>query len=111
MSPRAGAAMRVGFYMTEAWAAEGEVSAVDDHMGFAAMALWHWWGYERLDPFFTCGARGWTHHGQIGPCGGLGAFYHMTESLSLRFGADAMLGLDTDISMVYSVTCGVQWSF
>ena len=83
----------------------------DDHTALAAKALWHWWGYERLDPFFTFGARGWTHDGQVGPCGGLGAFYHMTETLSLRFDADATLGLDTDVSMVYSLACGVQWSF
>lgn len=111
MSPRAGVALRAGFYMTEMWALEGEAGVADDHTALAAKALWHWWGYERLDPFFTFGARGWTHDGQVGPCGGLGAFYHMTETLSLRFDADATLGLDTDVSMVYSLACGVQWSF
>ena len=111
MSARAGAVLRAGFYLTEAWAAEGEASSAGDHVGFAARALWHWWGYERLDPFFTFGARGWTHHGQVGPCGGLGSFYHLTESLSLRFDADAAMGLDTDVEMVYSLACGLQLSF
>jgi len=111
MSPRASAAVRAGFYLTEMWALEGEAGAADDHTAFAAKALWHWWGYERLDPFFTFGARGWTHHGQLGPCGGLGAFYHMTESLSLRFDADATLGLDTDTEMVYTLALGLQFSF
>ena len=111
MSPRAGAALRAGCYLAEMWAAEGEVASAGDHVGLAAKALWHWWGYERLDPFFTFGARGWTHRGQVGPCGGLGAFYHVSESLSLRFDADATLGLDTDACMVYSLACGLQWSF
>ncbi len=111
MSARAFAGVRSGVYVTEAWAFEGEVAAVDDRTGFAAKALWHWWGYERLDPFFTFGARGWTHHGQVGPAGGLGAYYHMTESLSLRFDADATLGLDGDEAMVCVLAAGLHFSF
>jgi hypothetical protein len=111
ISPRAGAAVRAGCYLAEMWAIEGEAGFADDHLAFAAKALWHWWGYERLDPFFTFGARGWTHDGNVGPSGGLGAFYHMTESLSLRFDADATLGLDTDVEMIYSLAFGLQLSF
>jgi len=111
MSPRAGAAIRAGLYLDEMWAMEGEAGFAGDRLAFAAKALWHWWGYERLDPFFTFGARGWTHDGNVGPSGGLGAFYHMTESLSLRIDADATLGLDTDVEMIYSLAFGLQLSF
>lgn len=111
MSQHTGAAFRFGWYLTEFWALEGEAAWVADRAGLAAKALWHWWGYERLDPFFTFGAKGWVNHGQVGPSGGLGAFYHLTERLSLRVDADATLGVETDVKMVYSVSAGVQFSF
>lgn len=111
MSDHTGAAFRLGFYITEMWAIEGEGSAVADRAGLGVRALWHWWGYERLDPFFTIGARGWIDDGQVGPAGGAGAFYHLTESLSLRMEAEATLGIETDVGMVYSLSAGLQWSF
>ena len=111
MSDHTGAAFRFGFYATEFWAVEGEASWVSDRAGLAARAVWHWWGYERLDPFFTFGARGWVDHGQVGPCAGVGTFYHLDDRLSLRFDADATLGVETDVKMVYAVAAGIQWAF
>ena len=111
MNPRAFAGVRAGYYLDEAWAVEGELAALQHRAGLAAKALWHWWGYERLDPFFTFGARGWTRRGQVGPAGGLGAYYHMTESVSLRFDADATLGLDGGETMVYTLAAGLHFSF
>lgn len=111
MSDHTGAAFRFGCYLTEMWALEGEAAWVADRAGLGVKAVWHWWGYERLDPFFSFGARGWADHGQVGPAGGLGAFYHLTESLSLRFDADATLGVETRTEMVYSLSAGLQWSF
>ncbi len=111
LDSRAGIAMRFGCYLAEMWAVEGEATWLDDRAGLGLKALWHWWGYERLDPFFTFGARGWVNDGQVGPCGGLGAFYHLTESLSLRFDADATIGVETRTEMVYSLSAGFQWSF
>jgi hypothetical protein len=73
--------------------------------------LWHWWGYEQVDPFFTFGARGWIHDGQVGPCVGAGAFYHLNDYWSIRFDADATLALDADCEMIYSVGVGVQRTF
>ena len=35
----------------------------------------------------------------------------LTDSLSLRFDADATLGLDGKQEMRYTLTGGVQWSF
>ena len=111
MSQHTGAAFRLGCYLTEMWAIEGEAAWIADRAGLGAKALWHWWGYERLDPFFTFGARGWTNDGQVGPSGGVGAFYHITESLSLRLDADATLGVESQVEMVYSLAAGLQFSF
>ena len=111
MSDHTGASFRFGCYLAEFWAVEGELAAVADRAGLAARALWHWWGYERLDPFFTFGVRGWLDHGQVGPSGGVGAFYHLDDRLSLRFDADATLGVETRSEMVYSVSAGIQWAF
>ena len=111
MDKRAGAAFRMGWYASELFAVEGEAMALGNRTGLAARGLWHWWGYERLDPYFMFGARGWIDDGQAGPCGGLGTFYHLTESLSLRIDADATLGLDTRREMVYSLCAGLQMSF
>ena len=111
MRDHTGAAVRLGYYLTEMWAIEGEVAWVADRAGLGLKALWHWWGYERLDPFFTFGAKGWVNDGQVGPNGGAGAFYHITDSVSLRFDADATLGLDSSVEMVYSLSAGVQMSF
>lgn len=111
MSRHTGAAFRFGCYLTEMWAIEGEAAVVAERTGLGARALWHWWGYERLDPFFTFGARGWLKDGQVGPDAGLGAFYHLTESLSLRLDANATLGVESDVDMVYSLAAGLQYSF
>jgi hypothetical protein len=35
----------------------------------------------------------------------------MTESVSLRFDADATLGLDGDEAMVYTLAAGLHFSF
>ena len=107
-----GAALRGGYYLDEFWAVEGEASWLEDSAGLAADVLWHWWGYERLDPFFTAGARGWIgRSGQVGPKVGVGSFYHLSDSWSLRFDADATLGLDTRRSVDYTLSLGVQYSF
>ena len=111
MGRRTGAGVRLGYYITEMLALEGEVTWLEDRVGFAAKGLWHWWGYEQIDPFFTFGARGWLNHGQVGPALGVGTFYHLNDFWSLRFDADATLGLDTDCEMVYSLTFGIQRTF
>jgi len=109
---RGGAGVRAGYYLTEFWAVEGGVAAFDGAAGLSADALWHWWGYERLDPFFTFGAEGCIgSDGQFGPKAGAGTFYHLTDSLSLRFDADAVLALDGGVAVDYALMVGVQFSF
>jgi len=116
-----GATLRGGCYLDENWSIEAETAWLEDVVGLSAGALWHWqgcdlygdlFGYSRFDPFFTLGARGWIgREGQVGPKTGLGAFYHMTDNLALRFDADATLGLDTRREVDFSLAVGVQYSF
>ena len=108
-----GGALRAGYYFAEFWAIEAEAAALEDSAGLSTAVLWHWWGYERLDPFFTFGARGWIGNGrgQVGAKAGIGSFYHLTDYWSLRFDADVTLGLDGCTETVYTLSAGVQYSF
>jgi hypothetical protein len=108
-----GAAARSGYYLTEFWAVEAEAAALENSAGLSAAALWHWWGYERLDPFFTFGAKGWIGRGegQVGPKIGLGSFYHLTDSWSLRFDADFTLGIEEETEALYTASAGLQYTF
>ena len=117
-----GAAIRGGTYLTEDWAVEGEVAWLENFAGLGVQALGHFqgwglysdlFGYSRFDPFMTLGAKGWVGDGcgQVGPKAGLGAFYHLTDSWSLRADADATLGLETNCEMLYSISAGFQYAF
>ena len=78
-------------------------------------------GCERFDPFVTFGAAAFfasrhvfaddSHRTAIGPTVGLGAFYHLTDSLSLRFDATAAMAVDMPCGMCYGLSLGLQWSF
>ena len=115
-----GGAARAGRYITDSLALECEAAWLEDSAALAARAVWHlhgWeefdmlFGYERLDPFLSAGARGWIHDGQVGPSAGLGAFYYLTDDWALRFDAEATLGLDTRVETVYSISAGIQYFF
>ena len=105
-----GATARVGYYVTEALAVEADAAWLEDCAGLGVQGLWHFWGYERFDPFLTFGARGWID-GDLGPVAGIGVFYHLTDNWSLRADAQATLGIDSDCDMVYSLGAGVQYTF
>ena len=101
-----------GWYFAEFWAVEADASLLEDSVGFGARVLWHWWGYERFDPFFTAGARGVAGgDDRAGPAAGVGAFYHLTERWSLRFDAESYLGLDGDRAVDHSLSLGLQFFF
>ena len=117
-----GASLRGGWYATEFFAVEGEAAWLENAAGLAVNGVWHWqdsdfygrlFGYSPFDPFFTVGARGWVGGGlgQVGPKAGIGAFWHLTDSCSLRADADATLGLDSEVAVLYSLSIGVQFSF
>ena len=105
-----GATVRVGCYLTEALAVEVDAACLEDCAGLGVQGLWHFWGYERFDPFLTFGARGWFG-GDLGPVAGMGVFYHLTDNWSLRGDAQATIGIDGDCDMLYSLGIGVQYAF
>ncbi len=105
-----GATARLGYYTGDFLALEASTAWLEDSAGFGFGALWHWWGYEKFDPFFTFGGAGWTG-GQAGPSLGWGTFWHFDDNWSLRFDANATLGLNGDTEMVYSISFGLQFAF
>ena len=105
-----GATARVGYYFTEAMSVEADAAWLEDCAGLGIQGLWHFWGYERFDPFLSFGVRGWIE-GDFGPVAGLGAYYHLTDNWSLRGDAQATLGIDGDCCMLYSLGLGVQYTF
>ena len=115
-----GAAARVGYYLTDAWALEGTASVLENRTGLSVGALWHWhgceefnklFGYERLDPFFTFGVKGWMTDGDVGPCAGLGTLYYLSDRWAFRCDADLTLGLERETEAVFSLGAGLQFSF
>ncbi len=78
-------------------------------------------GCERFDPFVALGAAArfagrhafadCSHRTAIGPVFGMGAFYHLTDSWSLRADARAQLCCDSPCGMLYGVFAGLQYSF
>lgn len=131
--------LRAGRYAGDflAWEAEGvcapNVSCAGGRealSGAAVRGLFHFagleafdrlFGCERFDPFATLGAgvRFGARHAfadgarrtAAGPVAGLGAFYHLTESLDLRFDAQALLVCDAPCGMLYSLGLSLQWNF
>ncbi|MCR5414670.1 MAG: hypothetical protein K6F50_08115 [Kiritimatiellae bacterium] len=110
MRSLAGAAARIGWYADDFLAVEASAAWLEHDAGLGVRCLWHWWGFERFDPFFTFGADGWID-GDVGPSLGCGAFWHLGELWSLRFDATATLGLDGDPGMVYGLGVGIQYAF
>ncbi|MDO5317386.1 MAG: hypothetical protein Q4G65_02055 [bacterium] len=130
---------RVGCYTSDflAWEVEGlSAPNASSRMGHCSLSgaavhgLYHLSGFEafdklfgceRFDPFVTLGVMsrfgsrhvfaGGGHRTSTGPVAGIGAFYHLTESLDLRFDARAMLGIDSPCGMLYSAVVGLQWNF
>ena len=105
-----GAGAYLGYYVDDFLTVEFSSAWFEDTAALSLKGLWHWWGYERFDPFFTFGASGWIN-GEVGPTLGWGAFWHLNDYWSIRFDADATYGLDDADEMVYSIALGLQWSF
>ncbi len=98
--------------------------------GVAARVLFHLRGIDEFDKLFGCerfdpyvsiadvarfGARhvfaDRSHRTALGRAVGVGALYHLTDHLALRFDAQAMLAIDSPCGMLYSVGLGLQWTF
>lgn len=120
MRHKLGATANVGVYLAERFAVEVESGAFEDKASLALRALCHFgaweefdllFGSERIDPFFTFGAAGWFDGGQYGPCAGVGTYYYLSDYWALRFDGMAVLGVDRDAAMVYTLTAGLQRTF
>ena len=120
MSRLGGAAFRAGYYLNDWFALEGEASWLENRAGLAARGVVHWkgwhewdmlFGFSRWDPFFTLGVQGWLPDGQVGPAAGIGLLYYLDDNWALRASAEAVLGLDSDAEMIYSLAVGVQYGW
>lgn len=136
----ASVSVRGGWYLSDNLALELEGGAVPNAVSsrggnatvteFAARGLFHMtgidefdklFGCERFDPFVTFGVASLfashhvfadgSHRTAIGPTAGVGAFYHLTDSWSLRFDAMAAMAVDSPCGMSYGISLGLQWSF
>jgi len=106
-----GPSARIGRYFGDFLAWEAAVQAADGRAGLGVRGLWHWWGYEKFDPFFTFGAEGWFGGGDAGPCAGWGAFWHFDDNWSFRFDASFMLGVADGATAAFSIAAGFQYSW
>ncbi len=130
---------RCGWYLDEYVALEAEALCAPNVSsglgnttvwGGTAQVLWHLSGWEAFDklfgcerfaPFFTCGVQALcaprhafaddSHRTGVGPAVGFGAYYHLTDNLSLRADARASLSVDSPCGMTYAVLAGLQYSF
>lgn len=136
----AAVSVRGGYYLSETFAVEAEgfsaPNAAAKGRGTAAVqgvtigGLAHFtsftfydrlFGSERFDPFLTFGVQSFfaskhvfadcSHRTAVGPYAGIGAFYHLTDNLSLRADARAALCCDSPCGMMYGVQLGLQYSF
>lgn len=116
-----GGDVRVGAYVSDCWALETDAGWHEDYAFLSMRGIMHlsaletydrFFGYSRFDPFFMLGGGCWTGgFRQCGPLAGMGAFWHLDDNWSVRVDASAMLGLDGECGMLYSVSAGLQYSF
>ena len=114
-----GAALRCGSYVSESWAFECEASLLEQYAGVGAGMLGHWsgwslydrfFGYSAFDPFVVIGAS-FMSGGHFGPAAGVGAFYHLGESWSVRAQGEATLDLHDGAEVDYRLSAGLQYAF
>ena len=105
-----GGVFRYGYYTGDFLAVELSAFCTENVPGVSLKGLWHWWGYERTDPFFVFGAACFPD-GDSGPVLGAGLFRHFGDNWSLRLDAGFMAGLESASEAVFSVSCGIQYAF
>lgn len=107
---KAGLAIRCGYAIDDFWNLEAMGEWCENRYALSAGALWLWWGYERLDPFFTFGLKDWIKT-DWGAYLGIGTFWHIDDHWSLRADITPMLGVEDGCNMIYSFTLGIQRSW
>lgn len=117
-----GLACRVGTYLSELTAVEGQVGCQENLAALGVGVLTHWaawelydrfFGFSAFDPFVTAGVKGWVggSHGEVGPAVGVGAFYHLDDRWSVRADADLTLGLESRVETVHTLSVGFHYTF
>ena len=116
-----GGDVRIGAYVSDNWALETDAGWHEDSAFLSMRGIMHlsaveiydrFFGYSRFDPFLMLGGGGWIGgFRQYGPLAGAGAFWHLDDNWSVRVDASAMLGLDGECEMLYSLSAGLQYSF
>ena len=116
-----GAELCVGTYFSELSAVEATVGIEENYAALGADVLTHWaawelydrfFGYSAFDPFVTAGVKGWvgSARGEVGPSLGIGAFYHFSESFSLRADVNAVLGLESRVEVDHTFFVGIRYT-
>jgi len=101
---------RGGFYLSEFTALEGTFSVLENRYGASGGILWHWYGYERLDPFFVYGGS-WIEGLGAGPSAGIGFHWHLDDHWSLRADCTYALAIDGGVDSVFSFSAGIRVSW
>lgn len=102
-----GVAVRAGWYATEFTAFEAAAMRLENRFGASAGVLWHWWGYERFDPFFVYGAS-WAEGVGAGPSAGAGFYWHIDERWSFRLDAAHSLLVDGGVAGAFTFSCMIR---
>lgn len=117
-----GGDLTVGTYLTELTAIEANVGLSENRVHTSAEALVHWsalpiydrfFGYSAVDPFLTLGADAYVGRGRdaVGPSLGAGAYYHLTESISLRASARTSVDVCDSARTLFAASAGIVYNF
>lgn len=130
--------LRLGYDFSDHWSTEGGVSWAPNAtyndaeggdkfsgqsiQGLYADELYHFYKYDRWDPYLAGGLgfyHAHSHHtfddgdcdSVFGPRVGVGVMYHLSDNWSLRLDTRAMMGLAHDNEFIYTVDAGVVYRF
>lgn len=117
----AGGAIRLGAELGDYYSIEAEVGWLEQEATVAVQEMVHFaifaeydklFGYSRFDPFFTVGIRDWMgSETQVGPKVGLGALYYLSDDWALRSDFEAMLGVEGEVEVDWTIGMSIQYSF
>ena len=89
--------------------------------GLSLDGLYHFDRFERFDPYLAAGFATYRANDRVfcegsrrqvtGPRVGAGAFYHLTDSWSLRADARTMMAIDETCEMLYTFDLGAAYRF
>ncbi len=126
--------LRLGYDLTEHWSTEGEFAFAPNMTsngrwtqkkqrlyGLGLDALYHYDRYNRFDPFLSAGWAVYMADRNVfdegdrstltGPRAGIGAMYHLTDNISLRADARALMSVEKTHEMYYTLDAGVVYRF